>query len=166
MAFVAAGTQAMNVTFEDRDLNPSTVSFFVPSAVVTADVNTFATTTLPTTLGALSDAYIRRITVTRSFENDTYVQPPESCDIERKGMFSWRAQDRTTSKNEIPSIKNTLVVDGSNILNIADPLVSAFLAMMVDAGLLDVYGLGNYRGVKIVGTASAPRKIHRASSKG
>lgn len=166
MAFVAAGTQAMNVTFEDRDLNTSVVSFFVPSAVVTADVNTFATGDLVTTLGGLSDAFIRRVTVTRSFENDTYVQPPESCDIERKGMFSWRASDRTTSKNEIPSIKNTLVIDGTNNLNIADPLVSAFIAMMVDAGLLDVYGLGNYRGVKITGTASAPRKIHRASSKG
>jgi hypothetical protein len=166
MAYVPAGAQGVSVTFEDRDKNSSSVAFFAPAAVVAADITTFATTTLPTTLGALSDASIRRLTVTRTFENDAFVVPPESCDIERKGMFVWRAADRSTSKNEIPSIKNTLVIDGSNLLNIADPLVSAFIAMMVDTGLLDVYGLGNYRAQKLIETASAPRKIHRANSRG
>jgi len=166
MAFVPAGVQAMNVTFEDRDKNTGTVAFFVPAAVITADVDTFATTTLPTILAPLSDAFIRRISIQRTWENDTYVQPVEAADVERKGVFVWSALDRTISKNEIPSIKNTLVLDGTNTINTTDAAIVAFIAMMVDTGLLDVYGLGNYRGIKLTGTKTAPRKIHRASSKG
>jgi hypothetical protein len=166
MAFVKAGTQVMTVTIEDRDQNTASASFYVPSAVVTADVDEFATTTLPTKLGALSDGYIRRITVTQTYENDTYTQPVEACDIERKGSFVWKAEDRSVSKNEIPSFKNTLVVDGTNIVDVANAAVSDFIAMVVDTGLLDVYGLGNSRGTKIVATASTPVKIHRKNSRG
>lgn len=166
MAFVATGTQAINVTFEDRDGNQSTISFFVPGAAVTEDVETFATGTLITRLTALSDAFIRRVTMTHTFENDTYVQPVEACDIERKGVWVWKAEDRTTSKNEIPSIKNTLVLDGTNFINTTDAAVIAFKDMMVDDGLFDTYGMGNYRGIKLVDTKSAPEKIHRKSSKG
>lgn len=166
MAYVPVGTQSITVTWEDRDGNQSPVQFFVPEAAVTEDVETFATGDLVTTVGPLSDASIRRITITQVFENDSFAVPVEASDVERKGVFVWQAEDRTTSKNEIPSIKNTLVLDGTNKLNTADALISAFIAMMVDTGLIDVYGMGNYRGIKLIGTKSAPQKIHRKSSKG
>ena len=166
MAFPQTGTTIISVTFEDRDKNLSTVAFHAPSAAVLANVETFATSTLITNLTALSDAFIRRVTVHHTFENDTYVQPVEASDVERKGVFSWYADDRTVSKNEIPSIKNTLVLDGTNNLNTTDAAITTFIAMMVDTGLWDVYGMGNNRGVKLRGTKSAPHKIHRASSRG
>lgn len=166
MAYVPTGTTAINVTFEDRDKNPSIVSFFAPAAAVTADVESFARGTLATNLAALSNASIRRITITHTFENDAFVQPPEESDVERKGVFVWQASDRTTSKNEIPSINNTLVIDGTDTINTTAAAVSTFKAMMVDTGLWDVYGMGNYRGVKLIDYKSAPIKIHRASSKG
>jgi hypothetical protein len=166
MAFVPAGTQVISVTFEDRDVNQSTTQFFVPAAAVAADVATFARGTLVTNLAAISDASIRRVTIHQTYDNDSFVLPPETCDIERKGLFSWRASDRTRSKTEIPSIKNTLVLDKTNNILTSDPAVAAFIAMMVDTGLFDVYGMGNYRGVKLVDTITAPRKIHRGSNEG
>lgn len=166
MAFVATSTKSINVTFEDRDGNESIVSFFAPGAAVTADVETFATGTLITRLSALSNATIRRVTMTHTFENDAFAQPPEESDVERKGVWVWQANDRSTSKNEIPSLKNTLVIDGTDTINTVHADVVAFFNMMVDTGLWDVYGMGNYRGVKLIGTKSAPKKIHRASSKG
>lgn len=166
MAFPATGAQSMAVTFEDRDTNQSTVDFYVPSAAITADVATFATGSLITTLTGLSNASIRRVTLSRTYENDAFVTPPEESDVQRKGVFSWVASDRTKSRNEIPSIKNTLVLDGTDFLNSGDPLVQALITMVVDEGLIDVYGLGNYRGVKIVQMSSAPYKRHRKSVKG
>lgn len=166
MAFVPTGTTVISVTFEDRDLNTSTVQFFVPAAAVTADVETFAIGTLVTNLAALSDAFIRRVNVSHTFENDTYVLPVEACDVERKGVFVWQATDRTTSKNEIPSVKNTLILDKTQNINTTDAAVVAFQDMMIDTGLFDVYGMGNYRGIKLIGTKSAPKKIHRESNKG
>lgn len=166
MAFVAAGAQSMAVTFEDRDTDQATVDFYVPAAAVTADVGTFATGTLITTLTALSNASIRRVTLTRTYENDAFVTPVEASDVQRKGVFSWVASDRTRSRNEIPSIKNELVLDGTEFLNSGDAAVQALINMVVDTGLIDVYGLGNYRGVKLVQMAGAPYKRHRASAKG
>lgn len=166
MAFVADGAQSMSVTFEDRDKNQSTVDFYVPAAVVSGDITTFVTGDLPTTLGALSNAGIRRVTVSKSWEQDTWVVPVEASDVQRKGVFPWLASDRSKSRNEIPSIKNELVIDGTDFILQSDAAVTAFVAMVVDAGLLDVYGLGNYRGVKITGLDGVPYKRHRKSTRG
>lgn len=166
MAFVADGAQSMAVTFEDRDTNQSTVDFYVPEAAITADVAAFATTDLITTLAALSNASIRRVTLSRTYVNDAFVQPVEASDVQRKGVFTWLANDRTKSRNEIPSIKNELVIDGTDFINASDAGVAALIAMVVDAGLIDVYGLGNYRGVKIVQMSGPPYKRHRKSTRG
>lgn len=166
MAFVATGTKGINVTFEDRDGNQSVVSFFAPAAAITADVETFATTTLVANLAALSNAGIRRVTMTHTYENDAFAQPPEESDVERKGAFVWKALDRTTSKNEIPSFNNTLVLDGTDTINTTAAAVVTFIGMMVSTSLWDVYGMGNYRGIKLIGTKSAPKKIHRKSNDG
>ena len=166
MAYVPTGTTVISVTLEDRDGNQSPIQFHAPSAAVIEDVETFATGTLATNLLALSNATIRRISVHHTFENDAFAQPPEESDVERKGVFVWTAEDRTTSKSEIPSFKNTLVIDGTDTINTTNAAVIAFMDMMEDSGLFDVYGMGNYRGVKIVGIKSAPEKHHRASKKG
>lgn len=166
MAFVATSTKSMSLTLEDRDKNQSTITFHAPGAVVTADVETFALGTLATNIGALSNAGIRRISITHTYENDSFVQPPEESDVERKGVFVWVSDDRTTSKNEIPSLKNTLVLDGTDFINTTDSNVVTFMNMMIDSGLWDTYGLGNYRGIKLRGTKSAPKKIHRGSNEG
>lgn len=166
MPMVATGTTQINVTLEDRDKNTATVTFYAPAAALTEDVETFATGTLMTHLTALSNATVRRITINHTFENDSFAAPPEESDVERKGVFVWASQDRTTSKCEIPSFRSTLVIDGTETINTTDAAVVAFKAMMVDTGLFDTYGMGNYRGIKLVDYKSPPEKHHRASNKG
>lgn len=166
MAIVPSGAKRMNFTFEDRDKNRSTLTLYAPSAVVSDDAATWATTDGVALLQPLTDARIASISIIDEYVNDDLTVPVEASDVERKGLFSFDVEGAGVSSFRIPSFLNTKVIDGTNTINTADAAVQAFINGMIDAGLIDVYGLGNFRGDKLVALATAPRKVHRGSTKG
>lgn len=166
MAIVSVGTKAINYTFEDRDGNTATLTLYAPADVITEDVETWATTTGAALVQALSDSQIRSVTIVQSYEEDTIVQPVEASDVERKGVWDFKVAGGGHSTFRVPSIKNTLVIDGTKFINRADAAVVAFEAAVIDTGLFDLYGLGNFRGDKLTALNNIPFKSHRGSQNG
>lgn len=167
MPLSAAGTATINYAFEDRDKNRSTLTLYAPSAAITENVETWATGAGATMLQALTDARIVEVSVIRNFrETDMATLAPETSDVERKGLFSFEVDGGGVSSFRIPSFLNSLVIDGTNTINTTAPAVVAFQNAMVDAGVFDLVGLGNFRGDKLIAPATPPRKVHRGSMKG
>lgn len=167
MAFTADTTWAANARFQDRDRNTATMSIRLPAALTYAAAETAALAVF-NAAAALSDAILYDYHLGRgATDYDLLVAlPPETSDVERKGVFSFRATNGQTIKLEVPSVLNSLVVDGSNILLVSDANVVAFVAAVLDTGL----GAGNSpvtnAGVDLIASQGTPHKIHRKSAKG
>jgi hypothetical protein len=167
MAFTSDATWAVSGTFQDRDRNTATMSFRLPGALLFAAAEAAALVVL-NAAAALSDAILYDYNLSRGAMDYSLLVAlaPETADVERKGVFQARASNGQIVKFEVPSIKNTLVVDGSNVLLLSDADVTAFMAAIQDTGL----GAGNSpvtnAGVDLVANHGTPHKIHRRSSKG
>lgn len=166
MAIVAYGTTAMIFGFTDRDKNTATLTLYSPAAAVTEDVSTWASTTGATLVQNLSNAKLSSISIIQRYVNDDLTPPVEASDVERKAVFSYDVDGGGVSTFRVPSIINEKVVDGTKFINPADAAVIAFQAAMIDAGLFDVYGLGNFRGSKLLVANGAPYKSHKGSENG
>lgn len=166
MPIAAVGTKAINYTFYDRDNNSATLTLYAPADVITEDVEAWAIGTGAALAQAMSDAQIRQVTIVQTYEESTIVQPVEASDVERKAVFDFKVAGGGHSTFRIPSIKNTLVVDGTKYINRADAAVVAFEAAVIDTGLFDLYGLGNFRGDKLTALNNVPFKSHRGSNDG
>lgn len=167
MAFAAVGTWGVTCTFRDRDGNKSRVQLYAPSTVALADITTWINGTLAPSMAALSDAVLDKVTASQDYEDAALVAstPVEACDIERKGVFVWRKANKRTSKTEIPSVKNTLVEDFTNLIPNTG-VVTTFIDWMTDTGLFDTVGMADRDGVQLTALASAAHKIHRQSAEG
>jgi len=167
MALTADLVWVGSITFVDRDLNPSTVTLYAPAALTYAQAQTM----LDEVRGAmetLSDAVPSAWSLSKGAKDLALVvgSAPETSDVERKGVFQWRAANGALLKLEVPSIKNTYVIDGSNVIDPADADVTAFKDLMVNTTV----GAGNspvtYLGSDLIGSYGTAYKRHRASSKG
>lgn len=168
MALARGATVNVTYTFRDRDNNNSRTSVQLPSALTDADAETAALAVGAALQGA-SDAVLVAVSMSYDYLDTVALatQAPETADVERKGVFVFRADNpNIKSRIEVPSIKNTLVVDGSNVLNIADPLVIAVRDAVINSAL----GPGNspvsVGGIDLTALAGTPHKTHRGSSKG
>lgn len=168
MAYAAVGTWSVNLSFLDRDNNPGKVSLNAPSAAVLEDITGWINTTLAPSMVALSDAKLVKVSVSQDWVDATVAAstPAESADVERKGVFVFKVAAGYPSKVELPSFKNTKVIDGTDTINTADTDVAAFIAWMTDNSIFDTVGMANPRGEALTALKSAPHKIHRESSKG
>lgn len=156
MPFQAAAW-SIDLTFVDRDRNTSTMTAYVDDATLFADAEVIANG-LVAAVGALSDSPIVGYSVSRRYREDGTIDPPEISDVERKGYFAFRLADGRLTSFSVPSVKNTLVVDGSNIINRSDPLVVAFAAA-IQTGGTDRVGVS-------IDTLEKAEKRHRGSAKG
>lgn len=166
MAWVQETAKSVTYQFRDLDGNPGTLTLYAPNDVLQADIDLWAQGTGYTTVLALTNASIVGYTTSGAWRQDAPQAAIEASDVQRKGKFSMRVQGGGTSIFSVPSIKNELVVNGTNVLNPTDPAVVAMVNMLQDTGLFDVFGLGNYRGDKLITLARAPYKAHSASSEG
>ncbi len=132
MAFEAQAW-AVNLQFRDRDNNTARTSVYYDAGLPFVDIET-AAAALVAAAGALSDAPIVSYAVMRSFEDTAAPQAPEIADVERKGVFQFQLADTRSTSMSIPSLKNTLVVDGTNVINRSDPLVVALVSAIEAAG--------------------------------
>lgn len=167
MAFVDDLLWVAVGSFQDRDRNISRMSVNLPAAL-TYDAAETAALAVFNAAVPISDAVLFSYSLGKgAFDYDAFAaQAPETSDVERKGVFQLRAANGQTVKFEVPSIKNSLVVDGTNAILVADAAVTAFMAALQDTGL----GAGNSpvtnAGADLVANLGTPHKIHRRSSKG
>lgn len=165
MALEPYATYRVSVSLRDRDNNLSSVGFNYPSANTIGNVEAELTGTVIPAIQALSDAVVVGWSINYGAGDNVAPLAPETSDVERKGVFTFRADNGQIVKFEIPSIRNTLVVDGTNVLNPADAGVIAFISAMTAAGVDGLQAVSNVGGL-LLAQASPAKKMHRRSSKG
>lgn len=169
MALVAAATWEIVLSFRDLDQNPSTLTLYFPGSESAANVQTAITGTLIPAVQGISDAVITGYRYSfGANETDPAVlggAPPES-DVERKASFVFRDEGLGTMKLEVPSVRASLVVDGSNIIDPANAAVAAFANAIIDTGIADLGNFVNFRNLALISRIGSVKKIHRGSKKG
>lgn len=167
MAFVMDGDWVATITFTDRDTNKATMQFRLPSTLERDDALT-SLTAIANAAAALSDAAVSDISLTQSWYNDAYnpATVAEASDVERKGVFQFRTASRNISTFQVPSILNTLVIDGTDTINSTAAAVSTFQNTMLNTTL----GAGNSPvtnyGEDYTAVQGAPYKRHRGTRRG
>lgn len=159
MAWRKQGVQTVTYTLRDYNGDTSTMQLNVPDTVILEDVDTWAKGTGLANLEALTDAVVVGISINQSYYDDAPATPPSTSNVERKGSFTFRADNGLTMNIQVPSIDRSLVVPGSHLLTGA--AVDAFVAMVVDEGLFDLVGLVSASGAKLTGLYKAPVETMR-----
>lgn len=168
MALETAPDYVVTITVVDLDKNTSPISLRYAGANLESAVRTEVTTVVIPALDAIIDGVVQSYSISRKFEETDLTilnAAPESSEVSRKGVFTFRTSYGTTSKVEVPSILNTLVINGSNIIDMSDPLVTAFLAALAPT-VPGATSPVDPAGGTLVFTGRAGEKIHRKSSKG
>jgi hypothetical protein len=164
MALTLQPTYNVTLSLIDRDWNTSSMTVHLPAASVIGTVETFVTANLIPAVQGISNAVVKAWTITRSaVDNAAVADAIEASDVERKGVFSFRAADGSAYVVQVPSILNTLVIDRTNLIDIGDSLVVAFLDA-ITAGITGSLP-SSYLGSDLVRIDHA-RKKHRGSSRG
>lgn len=167
MALTPDNVWTCSASFVDRDLNGSSIAVFLPAALTFAQADT-AFAEVRTAMAVLLDSVIQGWNMGKGAHDYALVvgSAPETSDVERKGVFQWRAANGALLKLELPSIKNTYVIDGTNTIDPTDLDVIAFVDTMINTTI----GAGNspvtYLGSDLVAGFGTPHKIHRKSKKG
>lgn len=166
MAYTRSTTYVVTLTFQDRDNNKATTQFYTSTANLVLEVITAIEATIIPTIAALSDAVIIGWTISSAAEDLAPVIAPETSDVERKAVFSFRAENGASYVIQVPSVKNTLVVDGTNVLDVNNAVVAAFRDMVVSDAILALIRPRTYLGGDITQLQRTPYKMHRASRRG
>jgi hypothetical protein len=165
VAIVQEPFWTLTVSFQDRDLNKGSVQFYIANTVLIADIITNLNTIIIPRISALSDATVTGWTLNRSAYEDAPALAGEASDVERKGTFNFRAANNRPVTLQIPSFKNTLVVDRTNQIATTDALVAQFIDMVINGVILGVVRPVSVTGSDVTSFVDAYKR-HRASSKG
>lgn len=164
MALTLSPVYSVTITLIDLDWNTSNISLNFPATEAIATVEGFITSDVIPAIQGISNAVVKSWSITRSaIDNAAVADAPEESDVERKGVFSFRAADGSVSVINVPSFLNSLVTDRTNLITTGDALVVAFTDAIVDGitGALP----STYLGSDIVRLEHA-RKKHRGSASG
>lgn len=164
MALVLSPVYNVSITLIDLDWNTSSMTVHVPAASVIGTVETFVTGTLIPAIQGISNAVVKAWSISRTaIDNAAVADAPEESDVERKGVFSFRAADGSAYVISVPSLLNSLVTDRTNLIITSDGLVTDF----TDALTAGIAGSlpSTYLGSDIVRLDHA-RKMHRGSRRG
>lgn len=159
MALTDSNLWAATFTFRDKDGNTSSAQSFADGALLYAAASTkFAADA--GLMGALSDAELKQITITRTFNDpDLLVNGAgPASDVERKGAFVFVDSQYKPVTISIPSLKYGVTLEGSNKINRLDPAVIAFIGEVTVSGR-------TYRNLDIIRVVDAEKR-HRRSSDG
>lgn len=165
MALVQEPTYNVTLSLVDRDRNVSSMSVHIPITSLIGAVEAWVTATLIPAVQGISNAVVKAWTINASAVDDTAVSlAVEAADVERKGVFSFRATDGSSYVVSVPSILNTVVIDETQIINKADAAVVAFVNAILNtsAGLIVP---STYLNSNIIMLDKAV-KVHRGSSRG
>jgi hypothetical protein len=164
MALTLAPVYNVTITLIDRDWNTSTMTTHFPASEAIATVETFVTGTLIPAILGISSAVVKQWSITR-LANDLSVpaDAPEESDVERKGVFSFRAADGSAYVVNVPSLINDVVIDRTNLIDIGDTLVAAFTDAMITGATGSLPS--SYLASDLIQLDHA-RKKHRGSPRG
>lgn len=165
MALVASAFRYLTLTFQDRDNNKGSVEFRVDATVDIADLYAAIPATIVPAVAALSDAVLVGWTIAQRATETAPATAAEASDVERKGVFSFADADGRPVIVSVPSVLNTLVVDGTNVLNTAATAVADFIDLMTDGAVLGALQPISTAGEDVTRFVKAV-KTHRKSSKG
>lgn len=168
MALVEQPYIVVTLSYRDNDNNTARSEYYIPSTnILSLAAATAVAVALIAIIQTLTDAVIEAYSIRfEAFETDGAVlDAPETSEVSRKGRFKFRTVARTTGVLEIPSIDNSLVVDGSNTISPLNPAVAAFIALVLDGPPGVNNGLTTGSGVQYNQFISAT-KGHDRSSEG
>jgi len=165
MALVADTTMSLTLSLMDRDRNVSTLGFNINNGGLLAVIETAISATIIPAVEAISDAAVIAWTLSVGARDHAPALPAESSDVERKGVFSFRAADGASYVTSVPSFKNTLVIDETNIIDKTAAAVVTFTDMVLDGSILGIAHPVTYLGSDIVNLVKAVKK-HRGSGVG
>jgi hypothetical protein len=165
MALTQQPTYSVTLTLVDRDRNVSTMSVHIPTSSLIGAVESWVTGTLIPAVQGITNAVVQSLSISTSAVDDTAVAlASEAADVERKGVFSFRAADGSMSIIAVPSINNTVVIDETNIIDKSNAAVIAFRdAILNTSGLLIT--ASTYLASDLIMLEKAV-KHHRGSSRG
>jgi hypothetical protein len=163
MAILTSPVFKVSLSFRDLDKNVGSLTINVPVTTTIAEINT-AVAALRTVVDGLSDAAFIGYNISYSAVETEPATPPEGSDVERKGSFTFRDGAGYPTTLQVPSIRNSLVINETQNINRAAAEVIAFEAAMTSAVLLTGRPTSAH-GADLVSTMRA-KKIHRGSSKG
>lgn len=168
MALVADAVWTIVLSFRDNDSNSATMTMYFPGSESAANVQTAITGTLIPAVQGITDAVVTgyRYSYGAKETDPLVLDAPETSDVERKASFVFRDEGLGTMKLEIPSVDNTLVIDGTQNLDPANPLVAAFINAIIDTGVADLGNFVTFRNLALIERLGGVRKIHRGSQKG
>lgn len=165
MALVQQPTYNVTLALVDRDRNKSTMSVHIPTSSLIGAVEGWVSGTLIPAVQGISNAVVSGWSISTAAVDDAAVAlAPEESDVERKGVFSFRASDGSSCLISVPSLLNTKVIDETNVINKTDAAVTAFIDAILDtSGTLITPS--SYLGSNIVMVDKAV-KTHRGSRRG
>jgi len=168
MARVNSTRMYIGLTYRDNDGNTSSNELPVPIGDIVDIAGAFVyANALIALVDGLTDAVIEKSSIRfEALETDpALLDAPEESEVSRKGRFVFKTVENTPATLEIPSIRNALVVDGSNTISPLDPAVAAFILAVLqgppgeDNGVVTGAGIQYNRFVRAF-------KAHRSSSDG
>lgn len=135
MALTLSPVYDIAITLIDLDWNSSSMSLHFPASEAIATVEAFVVSDVIPAIQGISNAVVKSWSITRSaIDNAAVADAPEESDVERKGVFSFRAADGSAYTIGVPSLINDVVIDRTNLINTGDTLVVAFLDAMITGG--------------------------------
>lgn len=159
VALVDSNLWAGTMTFRDKDGNKSSTTVYEDGGLLYAAASaSFASKA--GLMGALSDAELVSITITRQFNDPDLLtnSAGASSDVERKGAFVFVDSQYKPVTVNIPSLKYGLTQEGTNKINRLDAASAAFILAMTASGR-------TYRNLDIIRIIDAEKR-HRNSSEG
>lgn len=165
MALTSSPVINVTISLIDRDRNKSTIGFHVLAGIALGALETAITGTMIPAIEGVSDAVVSGYTISATAEDLAPALAPETSDVERKGVFSFKADDSASYVIGVPSIKNTVVIDETNKIDKANTDVDTFIQMVLDPSILDLAHPVTYLGSDIT-TLGKAEKRHRGSSHG
>lgn len=163
MAIVASPVWNVSISVKDRENKKADVSFSMDAAIAAADLEGIITGDIIPVVDALTNGVVVGWSMSRSAQENTNPQAPEASDVQRKGVFLFKAENGAPYKLELPSLDNAFVVDGSDVLNPAATEVAALVAFVLGVGAVTGQEPRTYLNALIT-QANGAKKRHRRSS--
>lgn len=161
MALVAYPYWSVEYRFVDNNNNSATTGVNFPIALTLAEVQN-AATQVANRLVALSDAVLVSYTITTGYREDAAIAPPDSSEVERKLVIPLNTALRQgATKLEVPSPIFGLEVDGTDVVDPANPALQSLLDWLVNGAVGEENGPITYYGAGIT-SAGTPYIRHRA----
>lgn len=135
MARTAENVWLVSYTFRDNNNKTATCGVSYAGAMTFAEVE-LAAEALAVDLDAISSAALDRYGIVRRYVEGTPATPPADSEVERKLIVSLgTATHRGVSSIEVPSPVFTIEINGTDVVDPANALVTALISELT-AGLL------------------------------